>query len=84
MCDGLDEFGLGVPVLLGVVEVKGQLRGGAASNERGDGDEAAVTGSEPGQVPHVVEEDVVGALGEIRGDVPDGTAAPADVAGCSI
>src|SRR3954462_13493417 len=75
----LDQLGLAQAVVSGVAEVEAQLVGIAAGNEGGDGNEAAVAGGELASVPDVVEEDVVGELGELWGDVTDAATSCADL-----
>ena len=71
MGDRLDEFVLGDAVLDGAAEVEAQLLGVALRGQDRDGDEAAVAGGQLGAVPDVVEEDVVGELGHLGGEVAE-------------
>src|SRR3954471_15231942 len=79
--DGLDELGLGHAVVAGAAEVEAQLVGVTACHQHGDSDEAAVAGGELGAVPDVLEQDVVGDLGELGGEVADRAASSTDLAG---
>jgi hypothetical protein len=53
--DGLDQLGLGRPVVFGQSEVEDELVGVAVGDEGRDGDEAAVAGREVGAFPYVAE-----------------------------
>ena len=76
MGDCLDQLGLAHAVLAGAAEVETQLVGVATGDQGGDGDEAAVAGGKPVSVPDVVEEDVVGDLSKLGGNVTDAAAPP--------
>ena len=69
--DGFDQFGFGVPVAAGEVEVEHELIGVAERGEGGDGDQAAFLGGQFGTVPHLAEQDVVGEPDEGGGEVAE-------------
>jgi hypothetical protein len=79
MSDRLDQLGLTYTIVSGVAEVEAQLVGIAAGDQGRDGDETAVAGGELASVPNVVEQDVVGELGELWGDVTDAATSCADL-----
>ena len=78
MGDRLDQLLLRHTVLDRATEVEPQLLAVPAGDECRDRDEAPVAGAQLRPVPDVLEEDVVGEGGELRGDVADGPAASAD------
>jgi hypothetical protein len=49
--------------------------------DHGHGDQAAVPGGQFGAIPHVLEQDVVGQLGELRSEVAERAASAADLLG---
>src|SRR4051812_6519288 len=67
--DGLDDLGLGEPVLLTELQVEGQLLGVAPGDQRRDRDEAAVAWGQLGALPHVAEQDVVGERDQLGREV---------------
>src|SRR6476620_6143154 len=69
--DGLFEFGLGRAVGLCACEVSAELVGAAAGDEAGDRDEAAVPRGEFAPFPDVAEEQVVGEVHQLGGEVTD-------------
>src|SRR6266567_1254219 len=58
--DGLDELLLGGAVVLGVLQMEGELLGVAAGSQRRDGDQTAVAWRQLRALPRLTEQDVVG------------------------
>src|SRR6478609_9093209 len=70
--DRLLQLYFGEAVLLGESQVPDDLLGTARGDEARDSDEAAVPPRQLRPLPDVTEQDAVGELDELRGEVADG------------